>query len=165
MSTSPPPPTPDGLRTTLAQLRRELAADLALLRGGPTLAPLERRGAELDRFVADLDAQLERKAIAGYAYGESSIFHVYFEMDAAAVAAAGSREDLVTSDPVKLKGLPSQLLSEYTRHLRHHGMDIMSGTGGVVSAVHTPEDIAEACEAFERTVSALVDLKLVHTLG
>ena len=86
-------------------------------------------------------------------------------MDAAAGAAAGRRADLVTSDPVKLKGMPAQLLSEYTRHLRHHGMDIMSGTGGVVSAVHTPEDIAEACEAFERTVSALVDLKLVHTLG
>ena len=64
MSTSPTPPTPDGLRTTLAQLRRELAADLALLRGGPTLAPLERRGAELDRFVADLDAQLERSGSA-----------------------------------------------------------------------------------------------------
>ena len=28
----------------------------------------------------------------------------------------------------------SQLLTEYTRHLRHHGVDIMSGTGGVVSA-------------------------------
>ena len=141
------------------------AAGLALMREIQDGAAIETADAMASLLRASLNDVLERKAVAGYAYGESSIFHVYFEMDAAAVAAAGSRADLVTSDPVKLKGMPAQLLSEYTRHLRHHGMDIMSGTGGVVSAVHTPEDIAEACEAFERTVSALVDLKLVHTLG
>ena len=141
------------------------AAGLALMREIQDGAAIETADAMASLLRASLNDVLERKAIAGYAYGESSIFHVYFEMDAAAVAAAGSRADLVTSDAVKLKGMPAALLSEYTRHLRHHGMDIMSGTGGVVSAVHTPEDIAEACEAFERTVSALVDLKLVHTLG
>jgi glutamate-1-semialdehyde aminotransferase len=68
--------------------------------------------------------------------GESSIFHVYFERDDGVIGAAQTRADLRTTDPVKLKGLPSSLLTEYTRHLRHNGVDIMSGTGGVVSAAH-----------------------------
>ena len=103
--------------------------------------------------------------MAGYAYGESSLFHVYFEQDVDSIAAAQTREDLRTTDPVKLKGMPATVLTEYTRHLRHNGVDIMSGTGGVVSAAHEEGDIEEAVGAFEKTVAALIELGLVRRMG
>jgi glutamate-1-semialdehyde 2,1-aminomutase len=121
-----------------------------------------------DRMAALLREQLnevlERHEVAGFAYGESSVFHVYFEQCGSTIAAAGDHLDLRTNDPVKLKGMPTTLLTEYARHLRHHGMDIMSGTGGVVSAVHEERDICVATAAFESTVMALLDLGLVHRL-
>ena len=41
----------------------------------------------------------------------------------------------------------------------------MSGTGGVVSAVHSKEDVERTMEAFEKTVLRLCELKLVHRIG
>lgn len=108
---------------------------------------------------------LERHEIAGFAYGPSSIFHVYFEQDAARAKAAGSLKDLHTTNATKLKGLPTSLTAEYTRHLRHNGVDLMSGTGGVVSAAHSKEDVERTVEAFEKTVLRLCELKLVHRIG
>jgi glutamate-1-semialdehyde aminotransferase len=60
--------------------------------------------------------------------------------------------------------LPAALTSEYQRLLRENGVDVMSSTGGVVSAAHTENDIDEATAAFEKTVVALRDKGLVQTL-
>lgn len=145
-------------------------APVAAAAGLALMAEIQKEGAiaKADRMAALLRDQmndvLERHQVAGYAYGESSIFHVYFEQDDAVVCGAQTREELRTTDPVKLKGMPSSLLTEYTRHLRHHGVDIMSGTGGVVSAAHKEGDIGEATEAFEHTVLALLKLGLVYRM-
>jgi hypothetical protein len=40
----------------------------------------------------------------------------------------------------------------------------MSSTGGVLCAAHTQEDIAHATRAFEQTIAALLEEKLIHTL-
>ena len=90
---------------------------------------------------------------------------MYFEVDADRAAAAQCRQDIETTDATRLKGMPASLTSEYTRHLRHYGVDIMSGTGGVVSAVHTERDVVESAVAFEKTVCALYDLSLVNRVG
>ena len=100
---------------------------------------------------------LDRHAIAGYVYGPCSTFHVYFETDQERVKGASRRKDLETTDPLLLKGMPPELITRYQQHLRYRGVDLMSSTGGVLSAAHTREDILQATEAFEQTVLALLD--------
>ena len=110
------------------------------------------------------DAVLEKHGIAGYVYGPSSTFHVYFETDAERIKNAFCRSDLHTTDATRLKGMPGSLIQQYQRLLRHHGVDNMSSTGGVLSAAHTEADIDEATVAFEKTVIALREESLIATL-
>ena len=53
------------------------AAGLALMREIQDGAAIETADAMASLLRASLNDVLERKAIAGYAYGESSVFHVY----------------------------------------------------------------------------------------
>ena len=140
------------------------AAGVACLQQVATGEPIRKADALGERLRAGFEEVLERHAVAGYVYGISSIFHVFFETDAAVAAAAGKREDLRTNDPRKLKGMPGELISSYQRHLRHNGVDNMSSTGGVVSAAHSGRDLEEATAAFEKTVLALAAEKLILRL-
>jgi glutamate-1-semialdehyde aminotransferase len=110
------------------------------------------------------DEVLQRHRVAGYVYDLASTFHVYFETDRQRLAGVSQRNDLQTRDANRLKGMPGALIAEYTRQLRHRGVDIMSSTGGVLSASHTEQDIAQATTAFEGTVLALLEKKLIHTV-
>ncbi len=141
------------------------AAGIAVLEQVATGQPIERANALAQQLRSDWDDILERHGIAGYVYGPCSTFHVYFETDPERVGAASSRSDLYTSDAKKLKGMPGGLINEYQRHLRYHGVDNMSSTGGVLSSAHTDEDLGIANDAFEKTVVALRDLGLVLAMG
>ena len=140
------------------------AAGVACLRQVATGEPIPRADALGKRLRAGFEEVLERHGIAGYVYGIGSTFHVFFETDAAVAAAAGTRDELRTGDPAKLKGMPGELIDSYQRHLRHNGVDNMSSTGGVVSSAHTDLDLEEATVAFEKTVLALAAEKLVLRL-
>lgn len=123
---------------------------------------------EADRLAESLriawDQVLERHGIAGYVYGESSTFHVYFETDPRRLVGKKSRRELHTAEAGRLKGMPGTLINQYQRHLRYRGVDIMSSTGGVLSSAHTEEDIATATTVFEETVVALRQDGLIQTL-
>ena len=143
------------------------AAPLSAAAGIATLGqiaagePTARAAESGTQVRTSMEETLERKGIAGYVYGISSMFHVFFETDQVAVKAASTREDLHTNDPQKLKGMPSALISGYQRHLRHRGVDNMSSTGGVLSSEHTQEDLDQAMEAFASTIDALAEEKLI----
>ena len=140
------------------------AAGIAALTHVATGEPTAHASAMGERLRAAWDGVLDRLGIAGYVYGPCSTFHVYFETDAERMKGASSRKDLETREPLRLKGLPGALTSEYQRILRENGVDVMSSTGGVISAAHTEADIDEATEAFEKTVVALRDKGLVQAL-
>ena len=140
------------------------AAGVACLQQVATGEPTKKADALAARLRGGFEEVLERHAIAGYVYGISSTFHVFFETDAAVAAAAGQRGDLRTSDPSKLKGMPGELINSYQRRLRHNGVDNMSSTGGVVSSAHSDRDLEEATAAFEKTVLALAAEKLILRL-
>ena len=106
----------------------------------------------------------DRRGVAGYVYGPCSTFHVYFESDEQRIREASGREDLHTSDTNRLKGMSAALIREYQFHMRLHGVDNMSSTGGVLSAAHTDKDIEDATAAFEKTVLALLDRGMIHGL-
>ncbi|MEX1232173.1 MAG: aspartate aminotransferase family protein [Planctomycetaceae bacterium] len=127
--------------------------------------PIEAANAVAAYLRREWDNVLERHGIAGYVYGPSSTFHVYFETDAERIKNASTRSDLHTKAAGRLKGMPGPLIQQYQRLLRHHGVDNMSSTGGVLSAAHTQADIDEATVAFEQTVTALRDEGLITTIG
>ncbi|MDA0831892.1 MAG: aspartate aminotransferase family protein [Planctomycetota bacterium] len=126
--------------------------------------PIETANAVTVYLREQWDAVLEKHGIAGYVYGPSSTFHIYFETDVEQIKNASRRSDLHTTDAGRLKGMPGSLIQHYQRLLRHHGVDNMSSTGGVLSAAHTHEDIDEATVAFEKTVVALRDEGLIATI-
>lgn len=140
------------------------AAGVATLRRIATGEPTEQANAITQRLHTAWNEVLERHGIAGYVYGPASTVHVYFETDADRIANASARDDLQTRDAARLKGMPVELILEYQRQLRFHGVDIMSSTGGVVSAAHTELDVEQATAAFEQTVAALRDQELVLTM-
>ena len=140
------------------------AAGVALLKQVATGEPTDKANEITRKLQASWENVLERHGIAGYVYGPCSTFHVYFETDQTRIRDATSRQDLYTTDAKRLKGMPAQLIKEYQRRLRYHGVDNMSSTGGVLSAAHTDRDIEDASEAFEKTVVALREQGLIHTL-
>ena len=94
------------LGDTQRQLYREFTRDLALLRADPQLLALEARGAELERYVADLEAQLERHGSAAVitlvgstGAGKSTLLNALVGQ---AVATAGTTRP-TTSRPVIYK--------------------------------------------------------------
>lgn len=140
------------------------AAGIAMLRRIATGEPIQQANVITTRLQSEWNQVLERHGIAGYVYGPCSTLHVYFETDADRVRNCSTRDDLHTTDAARLKGMPAELIVEYQRQLRHRGVDIMSSTGGVVSAVHTQQDIDQATTAFEETVTALQEQKLVQSM-
>jgi glutamate-1-semialdehyde 2,1-aminomutase len=136
-----------------------------MLRQVATGEPTRRANAVTRQLHNAWNQVLERHGIAGYVYGPCSTVHVYFETDADRVHNASTRDDLRTTDAAQLKGMPAELILEYQRQLRHRGVDIMSSTGGVVSAAHTEVDVEQATAAFEQTVEALREQNLVLTIS
>jgi len=140
------------------------AAGVAALKQIATSTPIERANTLAAKLRADWDAVLERHQIAGYTYGPCSTFHVYFETDPKYLEAASNRDDLKNTDSNRLKGMPGNLIHAYQFHLRRFGVDLMSSTGGVLCSAHTEADVDQATDAFEKTLLALREENLIHTL-
>lgn len=140
------------------------AAGLVVLKRIASGEAIARADARAVQLRAAWDEVLARHDIAGYVYGPASTFHVYFETDAERIQTATERNDLQTSDPAQLKGMPGGLITAYQRSLRFHGVDIMSSTGGVLSAAHTEQDIEDATAAFEQTIQFLLREQLICRL-
>jgi glutamate-1-semialdehyde 2,1-aminomutase len=140
------------------------AAGIAMLKKIATGEPIQQANSIAHQLRTDWYNVLKRQGVAGYVYGPCSTFHVFFETNENIVQKTSKQEDLETIDATRLKGMPSKLVLEYQRQLRYHGVDIMSSTGGLVSAVHTKEDLEQATAAFEHTVMALLDQKLIFEM-
>ena len=140
------------------------AAGIAMLKKIATGDATRQADAVAKRIRASWSQVLEQQGIAGYVYGPSSTLHVYFETDADRVRSVSTTDDLHTTDAARLKGMPGDLILEYQRQLRYRGVDIMSSTGGVVSAAHTDVDVEQATAIFEATVSALHEQGLILSM-
>ena len=137
-------------------------ATLAEIDNGTALADAEQLAVRLRDELNGLLAELD---IAGFAYGAASLFHIYFETDQRQLSDASTRDDLVTNDPERLKGMPAALVSRYQELLRLAGIDLMSGTGGALSSSHTEADINWALDAWRETLTTLLDEGHLHQLG
>ena len=120
-------------------------------------------GLRSDLHKAPVARILEEERVAGFAYGESSIFHVYLE--AYPGSGASSAEELRTSDPTVLKGMPAALIAALHKNLQIRGVKLLSYNGGVTSSAHTVDDIDKTLGVVREVLTVLRREQLVAPLG
>ena len=139
------------------------AAGMATLKQVATGQPQ----AQADRMATllrdGMEEILERERVAGYAFGDSSGFHVYLE--AYPGSGATDRDAIRTTDAVRLKGIPGNVVTAFQQNLQIRGVEVLSYTAGVTSAAHTETDINETLNTFEDTIRTLVREKLIAQLA
>jgi glutamate-1-semialdehyde 2,1-aminomutase len=94
-------------------------------------------------------ALIEREGVAGSVYGLASYFHIALGQDA-------PRPSGGIEWPWEDGQLPPRMSQTLTTSLKramlNHGIDLMGGSGGFTSGVHTDEDIGRTIKAFEASV-------------
>jgi glutamate-1-semialdehyde 2,1-aminomutase len=118
------------------------------------MADLLRRG---------METVLEEDGAAAYAYGDSSVFHVY--MEAPGGRSVSSRAELHTTDATTLKSIPGHVIAAFQRNLNIRGVDLLSYNGGVTSAAHTEEDIRLTLVAFRETIQEMLAEQILARVG
>jgi glutamate-1-semialdehyde 2,1-aminomutase len=135
-------------------------ATLRLVADGSPQAVADRLA---ERLRAGMNQVLERRGVAGYVYGDSSVWHFYVQAQPG--SGARTREQVQTLDATTLKSIPGNLVTAFQRNLQVRGVDNLSYTGGVCSAAHTEADIDQTVATFDQTIQALVDERMVATLS
>ncbi len=93
---------------------------------------------------------LERTNVSGVVYGLASYFHIALGKDAPRPAGG-----IEWPGPGAPPQMPAKINIALKRSLINHGVDLMGGSGGFVSGVHTEADIDRTIEAFETAVGEL----------
>jgi glutamate-1-semialdehyde 2,1-aminomutase len=139
------------------------AGGVATLKQAASGAPQAHADRMAARLRQGMEEILENSGVAGYAYGDSSIFHVYLE--AFPGSGAASRDALRTSDPAVLKGIPPHVITALQKNMQIRGAKLLSYNGGVTSAAHTEEDIDQTLESFQGTIEVLLREEVVGRVG
>ena len=103
-----------------------------------------------------MNGVLERRAVRGLVYGESSVFHIYLEAPGAKLPVACS-EDYRWLDAVTLKSMNPGIVRALQNGFRVRGIELLSYNGGMTSAAHEDQDIDETVAAFDDLVGELLD--------
>jgi glutamate-1-semialdehyde 2,1-aminomutase len=140
-----------------------VAAGIATLRIAADGAPQAHADRLAERLRRGMNQALERRGVAGYVYGDSSIWHLYVQSSPG--TGARTPADVRTSDAATLKSIPGNVITAFQRNLQIRGVDLLSYAGGVTSAAHTEADIDQSVAVFDQTIRALVDERLVVVLG
>jgi glutamate-1-semialdehyde 2,1-aminomutase len=113
---------------------------------------LQERAAGLCRRLCQgMNAALRRAEAPGCAYGFSSMFHITMGSEV-----PPPEDDFLwrwegTPGPT-VPGMGRRLLEALKRGMLNHGVDLMRN-GGLVSAVHSEEDVEATLAAFEETLA------------
>ena len=99
-----------------------------------------------ERLRVRLQEILDKSEVAACVYGDASTFHVYF----------GNRS-IEGMDANTLKNAPPGIQTAFRQALQIRGVDLMSRTSGVLSGVHTENDIDTALGAFDGAIKAMID--------
>jgi len=126
------------------------ASGVAALKIIKTGAPQKHADAIAAKIRGGMQKVLDEHQVDGFAYGESSTFHLYIGKD--------SREAWESRDINRLKSNPKDLVLYYQNALRERGVDFMSNLGGVTSSAHTDEDVDRTLEVFESVIEDLIQL-------
>ena len=122
-------------------------AAMPLLATGEAQAQADAMAA---RMRDGMNAALAEQGVAGLAYGDSSVFHVFF-----------GKTSLDGLTPVDIRGLPKACVKAYRDGMLARGVDMMAYTSGLTSAAHTPALIDEALDAFRATLAEMIQNKVL----
>jgi glutamate-1-semialdehyde 2,1-aminomutase len=140
-----------------------VAAGIATLRIAADGTPQAHADRMAERLRLGMNQALEHRGVAGYVYGDASVWHLYVQ--AAPGTGARALEDVRTDDATALKSIPGNVITAFQRNLQIRGVDLLSYAGGVTSAAHSEGDIDQSIAVFDQTLQALVDDGLVAVLG
>jgi glutamate-1-semialdehyde 2,1-aminomutase len=101
-----------------------------------------------ERLIAALNNVLDRSGVQGQVYGLASYFHILLGKDVATTR-DGIEWPSEAGEPPRT---PGAVVAALKRGMLNHGVDLMGGSGGFTSGVHTDEDIDLTIEAFDATV-------------
>lgn len=101
-----------------------------------------------ERLVRALNEVLERTGVPGCVYGLASYFHILLGGQTP-MPTDGIEWPLEAGAPQRLR---TAVASALKRGMLNHGVDLMSGSGGFISGVHSEEDIGRTVEAFGTTL-------------
>ena len=121
---------------------------------------LANKSAEMIRN--GMNSILEEQGVAGYAYGDTSCIHLYLEKKFG--SEKKDRNMLYTNDPVKLKCIPDEIVRNYQKNLQLRGIDLLSYTGGMTSAMHTDEDVGKTLNVFLDVIQEMIIRKIIYTI-
>lgn len=134
------------------------AAGIATLRLVADGWPQAHANRMADLLRAGMNQILEDLGAAAYAYGDSSVFHVYM---AEGPGQYLSRDAVRTHDAATLKSIPGRIITAFQKNLQIRGVDVLSYNGGVTSAAHTEADIQHTLGVFRETIQTLLDAGLL----
>jgi glutamate-1-semialdehyde 2,1-aminomutase len=131
------------------------AAGVATLERVATGEPGARANALGKQLVSGLNGVLRERNLPGWAaYGDGSIFHLIIE--ATTPFAPGELpSDLATAE-LKRGGNP-KLVSLLRLALINHGVDLMRGRSGFLSAAHSEQDITATVAAFDAALGDVLE--------
>jgi glutamate-1-semialdehyde 2,1-aminomutase len=104
-----------------------------------------------ERLVRELNGVIGRVGVAGRVYGLASYFHILLGKEAPRPE-DGIEWRAEAGEPARMPGAVTAALK---RGMLNHGVDLMGGSGGFTSGVHTEQDIGLTTEAFEATVGEM----------
>lgn len=114
--------------------------------------PQERAAETCRSLVAGMNRLLRDAGITGCVYGERSMFHVALGVEPRLIG--DFAWDWRGEPGASMPPVDTRASAALRRALINEGVDLM-GSGGMVSAVHTADDVAFTLEAFERALRAL----------
>lgn len=129
------------------------AAGTAMLGIVAEEAPGARAAALGERLISGMNAELRKRDLGGWAvYGDGSIFHII--AGCSVRFPPGELDPTAPPDELKRGGDP-RLVQLLRLGMNNHGVDLMRGRSGFVSAVHTMDDIEATIAAFAATLDAI----------
>ena len=129
------------------------AAGIACLEIVKSGEPQGEASERTSRLRKSLNGVINRLEVKGCVYGESSVFHILL----GASPPGGIKEDIRNpglSVEVLKMGVDPQINRLFQLSMLIEGVDIFH-MGGLLSSVHTDEDIEKTKEAFRRTIGRL----------
>ena len=101
------------------------------------------------RLIAALNEVIQRESVPGGVYGLASYFHIIVGQD---IPRPSGGIEWPGGDGQLPPRMSTSLSMSLKRAMLNHGVDLMGGSGGFTSGVHTDEDIERTVLAFEASL-------------
>jgi glutamate-1-semialdehyde 2,1-aminomutase len=124
------------------------ATMLSLVETGRFHASADARN---ERLVRGMNETIASRGVAGCAYGLASYFHISLGRECPPLAGT----EWPFEDGKAPPRTPTEVALPLKQAMLNHGADLMGMTGGLVSGVHSDEDVDRTLEAFEATLAEM----------